>query len=352
MPEAPAQPHFTLPNGRRIGGDAPVFIVAEVGINHNGSAEQAQALIDSIADAQADAVKLQILNPDANYAPDHPSYQAFQKIDLGEAIYRKLQARAAERGLIFFATPDTPSLRWVKEWGMPLIKISSGMLTDRPHLEAAAPLKVPLIFSSGMSYLDEVARTIRWARELGVSDLAVLHCTSLYPAPPHTLNLKALTLLQSFGVVVGYSDHSEGHTAAVAAVALGAKILEKHVTLDRTSSGPEHHFAADPQQFAEYVWHVRLTEQMLGSAHKEPVEKEITHRALFRRCVVAKQDILPGQVLSRDNVAILRPSPGRRGLEPEFLKYILGLHAVEPIPRGCGIELHMLSSVGMMPSPA
>lgn len=334
---------FTLRSGRRIGGDAPAFVIAEIGVNHDGSVDVARALIDAAAEARADAVKLQILNPDRNYSPDHPSYAIYKHMDLGLDNYARLATHARDACLAFFATPDTASLGLVRDLEMPLVKVSSGMLTDVNHLKVACSLGVPIVMSTGMSYLDAVVTAVEWCRQHGRDELAVMQCTSLYPAPPDTLNLRAIdTLAAATRAVVGFSDHSRGVVAAIAAIARGAKVIEKHITLDRSRPGPEHHFAADPREFAEFLSAIRSAEAMLGDAAKRPAPGESANAKLFRRGIVAICDIAAGDRFTRENTGILRPSPGTRGLEPSHYEDVLGLVASQDIPRGNGIALGML----------
>ena len=342
----PIRTAFTLKNGRTIGGNASVFIVAEIGVNHDGDINKALTLVDSVAESGADAVKVQLLTPEANYAKGHPSYDIFKNVGLEVSLFRKVQEHALSRGLTFFATPDTPSLSLVSEWEMPLIKISSGMITDKPHIEMAARQKVPIVFSSGMSYLHEVATTIKWASDCGASDIGFLHCTSLYPAPEDSLNLRAILGISELGVVAGYSDHSVGHLASVTAVGLGAKILEKHVTLDNAAQGPEHHFAADPTSFKEYVSAIRSVERMLGSGKKEPTETEEKNRLIFRRCLVAVSDLYSGDILTDHKVGVLRPNLGTVGMAPEYLDKIIGKTLKRAVLQGNGITLDDLVDPG------
>lgn len=334
---------FALESGRKIGGDAPAFVVAEIGVNHDGSVDVAHELIAAAAEARADAVKLQILNPDRNYSPAHPSYAIYRQMDLGRDNYARLATYAKELGLAFFATPDTASLALVKELGMPLVKVSSGLLTDVNHLKVACSLGVPIVMSTGMSYLDAVMQAVECCRRHGRDEIAVLQCTSLYPSPPDTLNLRAIdTLAVATGAVVGFSDHSRGAVAAVAAIARGAKLIEKHITLDRSRPGPEHHVAADPREFAEFLLAIRSAEAMLGDGAKRPAPGESENAKLFRRCVVAMRDIAAGDRFTTENTGILRPSPGTRGLEPSHYEDVLDLVASQDIPRGVGIALGML----------
>ena len=337
---------FTLASGREIGGDASVFVVAEIGVNHDGDVDVALQLIDAAARARADAVKVQILAPDQNYSPKHPSYEIYKRMDLGFDNYARLAAHSKALGLVFFATPDTASLPVVSKLRMPLVKVSSGLLTDVNHLREACSLGVPIVVSTGMSYLDAVVQAVECCRQHGRDQLAVLQCTSLYPAPPDTLNVRAIdTLAVATGAVVGFSDHSRGSVAAVAAIARGAKIVEKHITLDRSRQGPEHSLAADPDEFTEFVTAVRSAELVLGSASKRPSPEEATNAALFRRCVVATRSIRRGDRFTQANIGILRPSPGSQGLEPSHYVEVIGLVASQDIPRGAGIALSMLGGL-------
>lgn len=337
---------FALRSGRKIGWDAPAFVVAEIGVNHDGSVDTACELITAAAAARADAVKVQILSPERNYAPDHPSYAIYKQANLDFDDYARLAAHASAMGIVFFATPDTASLPLVNELKMPLVKVSSGLLTDVNHLKVACALGVPIVVSTGMSHLDAVVQAVEYCRQHGRNELAVLQCTSLYPAPPETLNLRAIdTLAVASGAVVGFSDHSRGMMAAVAAIACGAKVIEKHITLDRSRPGPEHQLAADPLEFAEFTSAIRSAEAMLGCGAKRPDPAEAENALLFRRCLVSLRDITRGERFTEENVGILRPSPGARGLEPSHYEQVIGLVASQPIPRGVGIALSMLGGL-------
>jgi N-acetylneuraminate synthase/N,N'-diacetyllegionaminate synthase len=204
-----------------------------------------------------------------------------------------------------------------------------------------------MVISTGMSYLDEVALTVRTAEEAGCRQLALMHCTSLYPSPAATLNLASMqTLAQAFPYPVGYSDHYDGTTASVAATALGARLLEKHFTLDRSGPGPDDHFAVDPAQLARLVREVREIEQMLGSGIKAPDAQEERGRAVYRRCLMARRAIAAGEVLSEDAVGFKRPKGDVQGLPPSLLPHVIGLRAKRPIQRNEHIRFEQLESVG------
>jgi sialic acid synthase SpsE len=203
---------------------------------------------------------------------------------------------------------------------------------------------LPLLISTGMGYLQEVAAAVRAAEAAGCRQLALLHCSSLYPAPPETLNLAAMqSLAQAFPYPVGYSDHYDGTTASVAAVALGARLLEKHFTLDRAGPGPDDPFAADPAQLARLVREVREVERMLGSAVKAPTARELPGRALYRRCLMARRAIAAGEVLAEDAIGFKRPKNGATGLPPDLLGQVVGRRAARAIERNEPIRLEQLA---------
>jgi N,N'-diacetyllegionaminate synthase len=229
--------------------------------------------------------------------------------------------------------------------GMPLVKISSGLLTNLPLITRCARTGLPMVLSTGMSDLDEVRVSVRAAEEAGCAQLLLLHCTSLYPAPADTLNLRALqTLAGAFQYPVGYSDHYDGTTAALAATALGARAIEKHFTLDRNGGGPDDAYAADTVQLAALVAQVREIERMMGTGIKAPVEAEVPGRNVYRRCLVASRLIAAGEVLSEDAIACKRPRAGDAGLTPDALPRILGMRAARAIDMNESIRFEMLTT--------
>lgn len=333
---------------RRIGSGEPVFIAVEIGASHGGEADQAARLIETAARCGVDAVKLQTIDAEESYVPGTPSYDIFKGLWLSQEAVKRLMRVAADCGVILFTTPgDAVGLQMLLDVRMPLIKISSGLLTNVPLVQRAAATGLPLVISTGMSYLDEVAATVRAAEDAGCRQLALMHCTSLYPSPAATLNLESMqTLAQAFPYPVGYSDHYDGTTASVAATALGARLLEKHFTLDRSGPGPDDHFAADPAQLTQLVREVREIEQMLGSGVKAPVAQELQGRAIYRRCLMARRAIAAGEVLSEDAIGFKRPKGGVQGLPPSLLPHVIGLRAKRTIQRNEHIRFEQLESVG------
>jgi N,N'-diacetyllegionaminate synthase len=240
--------------------DGPVYIIAEAGSNHDGDFEQARNLIGAAADARADAVKFQCIPP-------------FQR-----GWWPDLEARANHLGIDLIATPfDVEAVEFLADVGVPLLKIASPEIVNLPLVEAAANTGRPLLLSTGMADLGEISAALK-ARDLDLAeqDVALLHCTTRYPTPPAQVNLNAMeTLRFVFGFPVGLSDHSEGIAIPIAAAALGARIIEKHFTLDKTLEGPDHHYALEPEELRQMVEGVRQVEQALGTREKGPQEGEL-----------------------------------------------------------------------------
>lgn len=319
---------------RLVGPAQPVYIVAEVGINHDGDLRQAERLVDAAADAGADAVKFQTIDAEASYVPGHPSHAAFAGRGFTLEQYRGLQERCRQRGVAFFTTPgDWPSLELCAKLGVPLVKVSSGLMTNLPLILEAAKLRVPFVISSGMAHLWEVGRVVQALEDRGARDLVLLHCTSLYPTPPEAVALRAIPQMQAaFPYPVGYSDHTLGATACLGAVALGARMLEKHITLDRSRPGADHHISAEPGEFVDLVRQVRALERMLERDRKAPDPQEVAQRPRLRRSLVARADLAAGQALTPEAVGLMRPL-GEPGLPAEALPEVLGRRLTRPLRR-------------------
>ncbi|GMV21727.1 MAG: hypothetical protein AMXMBFR57_16760 [Acidimicrobiia bacterium] len=276
--------------------------------------------------------------------PGTPSHDAFSTRTLSVDDYAALQRHAADRNVVFFTTPgDLPSLAICAQLKLPALKISSGMLTNLPVLRAAAGLGLPLILSSGGAHLWEVGRSVEEVVAAGAKELALLHCVSIYPTPLDEVRLRAMqTLAAAFPYPVGYSDHTLDSTVCVAAVALGACIIEKHVTLDRRRQGADHAIAAEPKELAELVKQIRACETALGQTGKRPAPGETRFRTAFRRRLVALDDIPAGTVLTPGLVGIMRPLVDR-GLAPEFLEWALGARTTRPLRRHEPIALESIT---------
>ncbi len=308
--------------GRAIGPGQRCFIIAEAGVNHNGDLELARRLVDVAADAGADAVKFQtwitekICKPAAQKADyqdrtcpgDDDQFAMLKRIELPYAWHPELKARAEQRGLVFLSTPDEfESAKFLCGLGVPALKVGSAEVTNLPHLEQLARLGKPLIVSTGMATLEEVARAVDVIRGATSQPLALLHCVSAYPAPEEEMNLGAIaSLRQAFGVPVGLSDHTTGTTAAAMGVALGMCILEKHLTLDRNMPGPDHAASSDPAEFAALVRMVRKAEAMLGSGEKRTMPSEASTRQAVVRNLFYAAPLTAGQRVEPQHFEALR----------------------------------------------
>ena len=321
---------------RSIGAGAPVFLIAEAGVNHNGDLGLAMKLVDVAAEAGADAVKFQTFRSAALVSRRAPkaAYQRattgdrggqaemLARLELGEAQHAALMDHCARRGILFFSTPfDEASADLLERLGVPLLKVPSGEITNLPFLRHLAGKRRPLIVSTGMSTLEEVARAVTVIGAAGDPPLALLHCVSAYPAPAAETNLRAMDALRSFDHPVGLSDHTTGITVAVAAVARGAAIVEKHFTLDRTLPGPDHRASLEPNELRALVQAVRTVESALGDGHKRPMPCEEDTRRVARRSLVAARTLRAGERLTADCVRLKRPGTG---ISPADLDQALG----------------------------
>ncbi len=311
---------------RRIGAGHPCFVIAEAGVNHNGDMELARRLVDAAADAGADAVKFQTIRADRLVTADAPKatyqqettgteesqYEMLRRLELSPEAHRMLAAHCRDRGILFISTPfDEESGEFLCELGVPLLKIPSGEVTNLPYLAHLAALGRPLILSTGMSYLGEVDTAVRTIEQSGNPPLALLHCVSNYPAAAEDVNLRAMeTMRVAFGVPVGYSDHTTGDEVTLAAVALGACIIEKHFTLDRELPGPDHRASLEPAELAAAVRGIRKVEAALGSGRKEPAASEANTAEVARRSLVLARDLPAGTTLTAEMMVLRRPGTG------------------------------------------
>lgn len=304
------------------------LIIAEAGVNHNGSVDTACLMIDRAAECGADAVKFQTFSADrmvsrhaekAEYqkkrsGADETQYAMLKRLELSRDALVQLRERCAQRGVMFLSAPfDSESVDLLVSLGVATIKIPSGEITNLPYLRKIGRLGKKIIMSTGMSYLDEVRSALDILVSAGTprTDITVLHCTTAYPTPFEDVNLRAMTAMRDqLGVAVGYSDHTPGWEVPVAAAALGAVVIEKHFTLDVNQPGPDHAASLDPDGFAGMVCAIRTIEKSLGNGAKEPSASEIRNRDIARKSIVARVPIKRGDLLSEANVTAKRPGTG------------------------------------------
>lgn len=335
------------------------FFIAEAGVNHNGNDELALQLVEAAARCGADAVKFQTFSAEklvrkgaekAEYQKretgEGDQYSMLKQLEMSEALHRKLLVRCGELGIEFMSTPfDEEAADFLIALGMRHIKIPSGEITNHPFLVHLATKNVPMILSTGMATLDEIHDAIEVIRsvqqQLGFttpleSMLTVLHCTSNYPAALENVNLRAMTTIaQATGLPVGYSDHTAGITVSVAAVAMGATVIEKHFTLDRNLPGPDHKASLEPDELTEMIARIRDVERALGSSVKQVNASELPVRELVRRSVTLVRGLMAGQTVTRDDVALMRPG---NGIPPKDLDAVIGRRVARDIEDGVTLQ--------------
>ena len=331
-----------------------VFIIAEAGVNHNGSLEMAKQLVDEAARAGADAVKFQTFRaealvsrqtPKAAYqqqttAADESQFDMIRRLELSPEAHRELIAHCRTAGIQFLSSPfDLGSIDLLAELDLQVFKIPSGEITNLPYLRKVGRLGKRTILSTGMATMAEIAAALEVLQGAGVGrdQLTVLHCNTEYPTPMEDVNLRAmLSIREEFGVAVGYSDHTLGTEVAVAAVALGATLIEKHFTLDRNLPGPDHRASLDPSGLLEMVAAIRNIEAALGDGVKRPSASESKNRPLVRKAIVAARNIAAGELLDEPCLTVMRPA---QGLNPMLWDEVVGQPAKRKFRAGEPIEL-------------
>ena len=308
-----AHPDFEI-DGVRIGRECRPYVLAEIGINHGGDVELAEKMIRVASESGADGVKFQTFRADDLVSRDKsPEYwELFSKCELDKSAHERLRDMAHKVGLAFISTPFSfRDVDLLMEVGVPAFKIASGDLTNHPLVDYVARMGLPVILSTGMSGLDEVREAREVLLNSGCQNLVILHCVSRYPTPPAELNLGAIRVLETeFPEIIGFSDHTEGTWAAPAAVALGARFIEKHFTLDRGLPGPDHALSAEPCELKTIVEACRNVFDSLGEGVKEPSELELKNRHLGRKGLYATRPLKVGETIGMADIRILRPEGG------------------------------------------
>jgi len=329
-----------------------VFVIAEAGVNHNGSLKLAKELVDAAKDAGADCVKFQtfvsknIVSKNAVKAeyqkqqtePQESQQDMLKKLELSFDEFVELNEYCKSKSIEFMSTAfDFESIDFLDSLEMGTWKIPSGEITNLPYLIKVAKLNKPVILSTGMSTMEDIRSAVEIIKENGVSDLTILHCTTEYPTPFEDVNLKAMnTIREEFNVNIGYSDHTKGIEVPIAAVALGATVIEKHFTLDRNMEGPDHKASLEPNELKAMVDSIRHIELALGNGMKQPAESEKKNMAVVRKSIVAKYNIKKGEVLTEDNLTVKRPGSG---ISPMKWYEVIGTKAVKDFNEDEMIEL-------------
>lgn len=329
-----------------------VYIIAEAGVNHNGRLDLALKLCDVAKEAGVDCIKFQTWKTELivsrktemadyqkkNLGNDDSQFDMLKKLELSYEDFRTVKSYCEEIGIQFLSTADeTESLAFLMDMGMPFIKLGSGDITNIPYLRAVARYKKHVILSTGMATMTQVAKAYETLLEAGAPEVSILHCTTNYPCPKEEVNLRAMqTMEAAFKCRVGYSDHTMGIEVPVAAVAMGAKIIEKHFTLDRTMEGPDHAASLEPAELKYMVDCIRNIEVALGDGIKKPNPSEQKISKVVLKSIVAKTDIRKGDILSEDNMAVKRANGG---ISAELWDAVAGTEAVSDFYEDQLIEL-------------
>jgi N-acetylneuraminate synthase len=335
---------------RPIGPDEPAYVIAEAGSNHNGDLGLAKELIDVAVNAGADAVKFQTFRAEDMYVEDSGEveylddersiYDIIESMEMPYEWIPELHEYCHEQDVQFLSTPfDERSAAELEEF-VPAWKVASYTSSHVPFLELLAGTEKPIIMSTGAHELEEIAESVDVLQEAGVSDLVLLQCVAAYPTPLSDINVRVVSTLQeTFDVLAGLSDHTlDPVTAPSAAVALGASVVEKHFTLDKSMEGPDHQFALEPDELDQMVSAIRKAEAALGSAEKRVLDGEEELYAKARRAIHAVADIKAGEELTEENVKVLRPGGQKTGLHPKHYDSVLGNTTTREIEKGSGIQ--------------
>jgi N,N'-diacetyllegionaminate synthase len=339
---------------RKVGPGEPTFFIAEAGVNHNGEMALAKRLVDIAHEAGADAIKFQTFRADrltsqsagkADYQKkttpaDESQLEMLRQLELSDQDFRELSDYCGTVGIIFLSTPfDEDSVDLLDALEMPAFKVPSGEITNFSLLERVGSKNKPVILSTGMANIGEVEAAVAKLRDSGAAQIAILQCASEYPAPASSVNLRAMaTLTQCFSVPVGLSDHTIGTEVAIAAVALGATIIEKHFTSDRSLKGPDHSASLEPHELNMLVKSIRNVEVALGDGVKRPSAEELRTASVARRSLVAADTLKAGDPLRSSMVAFKRPGTG---LSLSVLPYLLGRRLRRSVEAGALLELGM-----------
>lgn len=342
-------------NGKKVGEGNPCFIIAEAGVNHNGSVEKAKQLVDIALNAGADAVKFQTFIADQIVSPiapkaeyqelattgDESQLEMIRKLELPFRDFAILEEYCLTKKILFLSTPfDYSSADFLQELEIKAIKVASGEITNLPFLSHLARKNIPLIISTGMATLGEIETAVKTVEDAGNPAYCLLHCVSNYPAAPENVNLRAMeTLRAAFDVPVGFSDHTLGIEIPLAAAALGANIIEKHFTLDNALPGPDHRASLEPEELISMISGIRKIESALGNGVKKPASSEFEIAKVARKSLIAAMDLKQGTVITTNMIVIQRPGIG---LPPFLLDFVVGRRLIKDIRKGSLFTMDIL----------
>ena len=324
-----------------IGIGKPVYVVAEAGINHNGNMEIAKEMIERGGECGVNAIKFQTIFPDELFSemlnPDW--YNLCKKWSFTKKQHVEIKKHCQKNGLEFFSTPlGKKSTKLLYEIGVKTMKIASGEITNHELIKSVAKLRLPMIISTGMTMISEIASTVELVKK-EKCPFILLHCNSSYPTPIQDVNLTTIEFLQkTFGVPVGYSDHCIGNEVSLAAVSLGACMIEKHFTLDKNMEGPDQKLSSDPKEFSELVSKIRIVEKSLGKPRTGPTKSEEKFKNIMRKSIGTSTNIRSGSKLTKSMLAVFRPGTG---ISPIFIDKIVGMKINENVKKGTLLRWNM-----------
>ncbi len=339
-----------------IGRDCPTFIIAEAGVNHNGSIDLAKELIAKAAECGADCIKFQTFKADKivlrdtekaeyqkkNTGSQESQFKMLQNLEMPTAWYPELIEECRRHNLIFLSTPyDTSDIAFLEEFNLPAYKVASAWAVEPVFLKALAKTMKPILLSTGMCTGAEVYEAVQTIRECGNNKIILLQCTTNYPSRNEDCNLMAMKNMgKSLNVLTGYSDHTQGLAAATLSVGLGASVIERHFTLDKSFPGPDHSSSSDPEEFAQLVVAVKESEKILGNGIKTPCAAEIINKKAMRRSIVAACDIPKGTRISNEHIAYKRPATG---VSPKHAEHMIGRISAKDIAKDSFLYFNDLS---------
>lgn len=311
---------------KKIGDDHPTFFIAEGGLNHNGDIKLAKNLIDKAFEAGASAIKFQTYQTEEFVRKSNKYFDLFKQAQLSYEEFGELSDYSKSKDLTFFSAPfDIESADYLKKIGVPCFKIASSDLINIPLIKHVAKMNLPMIISTGLATMDEVEQAVNCCLYEGNNKIALLHCIAHYPTIPEESNLNAITTMKKqFPFPIGYSDNGESTLVDLAAVSLGANLIEKHFTLDKKMEGPDHSFSIDPNGLKDLMKQIRTIEEIKGDGEKIPRRSELEGRYFIRTSITTRNPIKKGETFSKENLGIKRPA---EGIEPKYYEQILGRKA-------------------------
>jgi N-acetylneuraminate synthase len=339
-------------NDKKVGKDNPIFLIGEIGVNHNGNLSLAKQLIDKAVEAKIDAVKFQTFitddvlvksTPKAEYAKkdnydDETFDEMVRKLELSREDFDELNQYCEKKGIIFLSTPyDEKSVELLNELNVPAYKISSGDLNNFPLIELICKKKKPILLSTGMAYLYEIKESVEFIKKNGISEIVLYQCTTNYPSSFDEINLNIIETFQKEfpDCLIGFSDHSLGIEASIGAAAKGVNSIEKHFTLDKCMEGPDHKASLNPEELTNWAKNIRNIEIALGSFTKEPSKSELEIAKVVRRSIVSRREIKIGEIIKKEDLIMKRPGSG---IPPNKIEEVIGNAVSRTIPKDKIIE--------------